>query len=133
MRKQVFGRKFSRGKKGRIALLRSLVRALVVEGKIVTTLPRAKAICGQVDKYLNRAKKGGVAWRRKVLAEMGNDRETIDILFDKIAPTFKERKSGFTRIIRLAPRKGDRAEMARLELIEEKQKNENISTKTKRN
>lgn len=130
MRKMVFGRQFSRGKKGRTALLRSLVRALVLSGKITTTKARAKAIQGQVDKYVSHAKKGNLALRRKVLAEMGNSRETVDVLFGKIAPAFKERKSGFTRIIPLPPRKGDQAQMARLEWVEKK--DENVSTKTKR-
>jgi len=130
MRKMVFGRKFSRGKKGRIALLRSLVRALVLNEKITTTKARAKAIQGQVDKYLSHAKKGSLALRRKVLAETGNDRETVDVLFGKIALAFKDRKSGFTRIIPLPPRKGDHAQMARLEWVEKK--DENVSTKTKR-
>lgn len=138
MRKQVFGRKFSRGKKGRIALLRSLIRAIVLNGKIETTEARAKAISGQIDKYVNSAKTGSLTLRRKILAKMGNDRETVSALFQKVAPTFKDRKSGFTRIIRLMPRKGDAAKMVRLEWVEgEKPKEEknvkDVSTKTKRN
>lgn len=119
MIKKVFGRKFSRGRKGRTALLRSLVRALVLSGKIVTTKARAKAVQGQIDKYVSRAIKGGVNLRRKVLAEMGNDRETVDKLFGKIASAFPGRKSGFTKTTLLARRKGDNAEMARLEWVEE--------------
>lgn len=122
MRKMVFGRQFSRGKKGRIALLRSLVRALVLNGKITTTKAKAKAIQGQIDKYLSHAKKGSLGLRRKVLAETGNDRKTVDALFNKIAPAFGERKSGFTRIVALPPRKGDNAQMARLEWVEKKDK-----------
>lgn len=142
MKKRIFGRKFSRGKKGRTALLRSLIRALVASGKITTTKARAKAIQGQVDKYLARAKKGGLAWRRKILAEMGNDRQTVAALFEKAASLFAKRKSGFTRITHLARRKGDNAEMVRLEWVEtiiDKQKRvikndvKNISTKVKRN
>lgn len=103
----------------------------MASGKITTTKARVKAIQGQVDKYVSRAKKGGVAIRRKILAEMGNDRETVDALFTKVAKTMAQRKSGFTKITLLPRRKGDNAEMARLEWVEEK-KNENISTKTKR-
>lgn len=137
MRKMVFGRKLSRGRKGRTALFRSLVRALVLSGKIVTTKARARAIQGQIDKYVTHAKKGGVALRRKVLAEMGNDRETVDKLFGKIAPTFTGRKSGFTRITLLPRRKGDNAEMARLEwteVIQEKEKSDKkvVQSKTKK-
>lgn len=131
MRKMVFGRKLSRGRKGRTALFRSLVRALVLSGKITTTKARAKAIQGQIDKYVTHAKKGGVALRRKVLAEMGNDRETVDKLFGKIAPTFTGRKSGFTRITLLPRRKGDNAEMAILEWVDKVQEEEEADKKIK--
>lgn len=114
----------------------------MASGKITTTKARVKAIQGQVDKYVSRAKKatpaggqGGVAIRRKILAEMGNDRETVDALFTKVAKTMAQRKSGFTKTTLLPRRKGDNAEMARLEWVEEKKeekKNENVSTKTKR-
>jgi len=118
MRKMVFGRKFSRGKSGRTALFRSLVRALILNGKIVTTKARAKAVSGQIDKYVCQAKKGGISLRRKVLAEMGNDRETVDKLFGKVAATLTKRNSGFTKIIHLSRRKGDNAEMAILEWVD---------------
>ncbi|MDP3994950.1 MAG: 50S ribosomal protein L17 [bacterium] len=114
----VFGRKFSRGRSGRTALFRSLIRALVLSGKIVTTKARAKAITGQIDKYVSQAQKGGVSLRRKVLAKMGNDRETVDKLFGKVAQSFTGRKSGFTRTTLLPRRKGDNAEMAILEWVE---------------
>jgi len=74
MRKMVFGKKLSRGKKGREALLRSLVRAVVVSGKVVTTKAKAKAIVGQIDKIVTLAKKGTLDSRRRVLAYLGNDR-----------------------------------------------------------
>ncbi len=115
MRKMVFGRKFSRGRKGRIALFRSLIRAMILNGKIVTTSAKAKAIKRDLDKYITRAKENTVAARRKILAEMGNNREAVDALFMKVAPSFVERKSGFSRIIALPKRKGDAAEIVRLE------------------
>ncbi len=129
MKKKVFGRKFSRGTSGRIALFRSLVRALVLSGKITTTKARAKAVQGQIDKYVSHAKKGGVSLRRKVLAEMGNDRETVDKLFGKIAPVFLKRESGFTKITLLPGRKGDNAEMAMLEWVEQVQVEEKSDKK----
>ena len=132
MRKMVFGRKFSRGKKGRTALFRSLVRAFVLSGKIVTTKARAKAISGQIDKYVSQAQKGGVSLRRKVLAEMGNDRETINKLFGKIAQTLTGRKSGFTKITLLSRRKGDNAEMAILEWVDKVQEEEKVDKKVKK-
>ena len=125
MRKMVFGKKLSRGKKGREALLRSLVRAIIVSGKIVTTRAKAKAIVGQIDKLITLAKKGTLDSRRRVLAFLGNDREASERLVNILAPSFSNRNSGYTKIVLLAPRKGDGAQMARLEWVDE------IKTKNK--
>ena len=143
MRKMVFGKKLSRGKKGREALLRSLIRAVIVSGKVVTTKAKAKAIIGQVDKIITLAKKGTLDSRRRVLAFLGNDRGTADRVVNSLAPSFSQRNSGYTKIILLPPRKGDGAQMARLEWTDEvitknqkvitKKQNENIPTKSKRN
>ena len=133
MRKMVFGKKLSRGKKGREALLRSLVRAVVVSGKIVTTKAKAKAIVGQIDKIVTLAKKGTLDSRRRVLAYLGNDRKTSQRLVNVLGPSFLGRNSGYTRIVLLPSRKGDNAKMARLEWVDEViTKNENIPTKSKR-
>jgi len=118
MRKMVFGRQLSRGRKSRTALFRSLIRALAISGKIVTTRAKAKAIIPQIDKLITAAKKNSISSRRKALSKLGNDRKTVDLLFLKIAPAFKERTSGFTRIILLPRRTGDMAEMVRLEWVE---------------
>jgi large subunit ribosomal protein L17 len=114
----VFGRKFSRGKKGREALLRSLVRSIVTSNKIVTTHAKAKGIQAQLDKLVTLAKKGTLSARRQILAYVGNDKKTTDTLVNKIVPSFGDRTSGFTRITRLPVRLGDGAEMARLEWVE---------------
>lgn len=130
----IFGKKLSRGKKGREALLRSLVRAIVVSGKVVTTKAKAKAIVGQVDKLITLAKKKTLDSRRRVLAFLGNDREVAERLVNILAPSFSNRNSGYARIVLLPPRKGDHAQMARLEWVDEiKTKNENIPSNTKRN
>jgi len=118
MRKMVFGRKFSRGKKAREALLRSLIRAIVVSGKITTTAAKAKAVSGQIDKLITLAKESSLAGRRRVLAYLGNDRETVDIIFNSVVRAFDGRESGFTRIVPLPPRRGDAAKMARIEWVE---------------
>lgn len=151
MRKKVFGRHLSRGRKSRIALFRSLIRALVESGRIVTTRAKAKATVPLIDKLITLAKKKSVAARRKVLSELGNDRETTDLIFSKVLPAFTKRNSGFTRIILLPARWGDSAQMVRLEWSdqiatsekvtsdkkkkEEKTKitHENLPTKRKRN
>lgn len=115
----VFGKKLSRGKKGREALLRSLARAVIVSGKVTTTKAKAKAIVGQIDKLVTLAKKGTLDSRRRVLAYLGNDREASQRLVNILAPSFLGRNSGYTRVILLPPRKGDNAKMARLEWVDE--------------
>jgi large subunit ribosomal protein L17 len=119
MRKMVFGKKLSRGKKGREALLRSLARAVIVSGKVTTTKAKAKAIVGQIDKLVTLAKKKTLDSRRRVLAYLGNDREASQRLVNILAPSFLGRNSGYTRVILLPPRKGDNAKMARLEWVDE--------------
>ena len=135
MRKRVFGRKFGRDTDSRKALLRSLVRALVLSGKIETTRAKAKGVQGDIDKLVTLARKGGISQRRNALKELGNDRRTVNEIFDKVVKVFQNRTSGFTRIIPLVLRKGDSAQMVRLEWVENmgpkpKKKNENVSTKS---
>lgn len=136
MRKRVFGRHLSRAQKGRRALLRALIAALVKYGKITTTYARAKAISAQVDKLVSSARQNSVSARRKVFAYLGNDKETTNVLFAKVAKTFKDRNSGFTRIILLGNRKGDNAPMVRMEWVEQiagpKANDKNIPTKKRR-
>ena len=115
----VFGRQLSRGKKAREALWRSLVRALVLGGKLTTTVAKAKAIRSQIEKLVSAAGENSLASRRRVLAYLGNDRKITDALCRKAAGLLKERKSGFTRIVLLPPRRGDAAFLARMEWIEE--------------
>jgi len=118
MRNKVFGKQLSRSRKGRRALIRSLIKALIANGKITITKAKAKAIQGQVDKLVTLGKKGTVSARRDVLAFLGNDRKTTDFFFMKQIPVFKDRTSGFTKIILLPRRRGDNAEMATLEWMD---------------
>jgi large subunit ribosomal protein L17 len=129
MKKRVYGRKLGRERDTRRALFRSIIAALVEHGKIVTTKTKAKAVQGDIDKLITLAKKKTIAANRRLFAKLGNDKETVKKLVKLIAPTFSGRKSGYTRIVNLPRRRGDRAEMARLEWVKEL-KNENISTKT---
>lgn len=115
MKKMVFGRKLSRGRKAREALFKSLMEALVLRGSITTTKAKAKAIQGDVDKLITLSKKDSVSARRKAAAMLGNNRALALILFEKISKAFATRTSGFTRMILLPRRKGDNAEIARLE------------------
>jgi len=118
MRKKVFGRKLSRDRGSRTALFRSLVRSMVEHGKIVTTKAKVKAVQPMIEKLVSNAKTKDVANIRRTFAYLANDTKTVKHLFGKIAEVFKDRKGGFTRIINMPSRKGDNAQMARLEWTE---------------
>lgn len=116
MKKKVFGKYFSRAQKARTALYRSLVLAMVTNGRIDTTLAKAKVLSKYLEKQLVIAKRGTLSARREVLANLGNDKKTVKKIF-VLATTFT-RKNGFTKIIALPPRLGDGAKMATIEFIE---------------
>lgn len=118
MNKKVFGRKLSRSRPAREALFATLIKSMIVNGKMVTTMPKAKAIQGDLEHMITLAKKADLASRRRVLAYLDNQRGATDILFQQVAGFFKTRTSGFTRIISLPQRRGDNAKMARVEWTE---------------
>ncbi|KKR52928.1 MAG: 50S ribosomal protein L17 [Candidatus Woesebacteria bacterium GW2011_GWD2_40_19] len=106
-----------------------------MNGKIVTTRAKAKAVIGSVEKMVTLSKKGGLASRRKVLGKLDNKREATEVLFKNIAKAFSEKSSGFVRSISLPRRVGDNAQMVRLEWTEKieydtKVKEEKKSKKT---
>lgn len=115
MRKKVFGKNFSRARKSRLALARSLMRALVLEGKITTTKAKAIYLSSYISKEIAKAKKATVPARRSVLADLGNSRKITDLIF-QIAKNYKG-SGTITKIIPLSRRQGDQAEMARVELM----------------
>ena len=123
MKKMVFGRKLSRGRKAREALFRSLTQALILRGAIVTTKAKAKAVQGDVDKIISLARKNSLSASRKASAILGNNRE-LTLRLGAVAKAFGERTSGFTKIILLPRRKGDNAEMARIR-VEPKDRSRN--------
>lgn len=118
MKKKVFGRKLSRSRPAREALFAGLARALVLNGKIVTTRAKAKAFQGDIERYVSLAKRADIRSRRAVLSALDNARDVTNILFQKVATTFANRSSGFTRIVLLPQRKGDNAKMVRMEWTE---------------
>lgn len=118
MNKKVFGRKLSRSRPAREALFTSLAQSLIKNGKIETTRAKAKAVAPGVEKMVTLAKKGSLAGRRRVLAMLDNSREATDILFSNVVRAFSSKNSGFTRIISLPRRRGDNAEVVRLEWTE---------------
>lgn len=132
MKKRVYGRKLSRERDTRRALFRALIRALVKYDKIVTTKAKAKAIQGDVDRLVNLAKNGSIQTKRRLFASLGNDKETTKALIEKIAPVFTKRKGGYTRIINLPRRRGDAAEIVRIEWVKSiPVKEEKIESKKK--
>jgi large subunit ribosomal protein L17 len=115
MNKKVFGRKLSRSRPAREALFASLTRALILNGKILTTRAKAKAVQGSVDKMVTMAKTGSLSARRKVMSNLDNARDATEILFRKVVKAFPAKNSGFTRIISLPRRVGDNAQIVRME------------------
>lgn len=132
MKKRVFGRYFSRGGGARKALFRSLISALVLNGKIQTTKARAKAIQPEIDKLIATAKKDSVSARRILSSYFANDRKIVFEITETITPALKANAGGVTRAIPLPPRKGDAAEMVRLEWVVEIIKKEPVTEKTKK-
>ncbi len=101
--------------KHRKALLRNLVRNLVIHKRIKTTLAKAKAACSFADRMVELAKKGDLHSRRLLISRLGCP-QTARLLVDQIAPHFKERHGGYTRVLHLSPwRVGDGSQMALLE------------------
>jgi len=111
------GRKFGRVRKVRVALMRSLARALVLNGKIETTVAKAKELRPFVEKLITLSKKDSVASRRLVESRMGNDKEVSQKLHTEIAPKYKDRQGGYTRIVKLGKRADASQDKAIIELI----------------
>ena len=110
------GRKFGRETDQRRALERGLIRALIENLSITTTLARAKEIRREAEKLVTIAKKGGLANRRILISRL-DDIKTADLLMDKIAPQVK-RDSGYLRIERAGFRRGDNAEMGTISFVD---------------
>ncbi|MTI48307.1 50S ribosomal protein L17 [Sporosalibacterium faouarense] len=109
-------RKLGRPTDQRMAMLRNLVTSLLKEGKIETTVTRAKETRKLAEKMITLAKRGDLHSRRQALAFI-YDETVVKNLFDEIAPKYADRNGGYTRILKLGPRRGDGAETAILELI----------------
>jgi large subunit ribosomal protein L17 len=117
MRHRKAGRQLGRTSEQRLALLRGLATALIEHGAIETTEARAKELRPFVEKLITKARTGTLHARRLAGRHI-HKRETADKLFHEIGPRFATRRGGYTRILKLGHRKGDGAEMARIELIE---------------
>jgi large subunit ribosomal protein L17 len=116
MRHKVAGWKLGRNTSHRRALLRNLTTSLIMEERIETTLTKAKALRPHVEKMITLGKRGDVAARRLAGAYLMT-RESVDKLFNTLAPRFGDRQGGYLRIIRGGWRKGDGGEIAFIELL----------------
>lgn len=125
MRHKISGKRLNRRHGSRNALRRILIKQLFEHERIKTTEAKARAIRGQAEKLITIAKRsvlaedesGSVHARRLVAAQL-EDAKIVKKLFDDIAPRYTERPGGYTRILKLGPRYGDRANMVLLELVE---------------
>jgi large subunit ribosomal protein L17 len=101
------------------ALLANLATSLFEHGRIKTTEPKARALRPYAEKLITHAKKGALHNRREVMKKI-RDKDVVHALFADIGPFFADRNGGYTRIIKVEPRKGDNAPMAVIELVREK-------------
>jgi len=110
----------------------NLASQLLTHGRIRTTLAKAKFVQGHAERMITIAKRGlakaeeksdesiAVHARKQVASRLNNDRVLVQKLFDELAPLYAERNGGYTRILKLGPRKGDNTEMAFIELVDYK-------------
>ena len=117
MRHKLTGRKLGRTSAARRAMFRIMVTDLLRNGQMKTTIAKAKEIGPLTEKMVTLGKKGTLHDRRQAAAFI-TDKSVLKSVFDDIAPRFKERAGGYTRITRLGVRAGDAAEMALIELVE---------------
>ncbi|MBQ6451706.1 MAG: 50S ribosomal protein L17 [Solobacterium sp.] len=119
----MWNRKFGRTADHRKAMLRNLATSVILYGRVETTEAKAKDMRSVVDKLITLGKKGDLAARRQAAAYIRNavDEETgktvVQKLFDEVAPKYKERNGGYTRVVKTGTRRGDAAPMAYIELV----------------
>lgn len=131
MRHLVKGRKLRRPTEHRLALLRNLVTSFLEKERIRTTLAKAKEARPLAEKMITLAKRNTLHARRRALAFLRKE-EVVTKLFNELGPRFVERPGGYSRIVKLGPRKGDGAQMALLELVGSEYKKKEKKKKEKK-
>ena len=116
MRHQVFGKKLKRNIKERKVLFKGLISSLILKGRIKTTKAKAKAIQGQAEKLVSKARRGTLSVRRQLANVL--DKGAVEKLLNEVGPSFSKRQSGFTQMIKIGSRKGDNAPMVLLQWVE---------------
>ena len=109
--------KLSRDAAHRKSMLRTMSKQLIEHERIRTTQPKAKALKPEFEKLITLAKRGDLHARRQALSQLNQDKFIVHKLFEEIAPRYSSRPGGYTRIIKLGPRRSDSAEMVFLELV----------------
>jgi large subunit ribosomal protein L17 len=117
MRHKKLGRRFSRDSGHRQAMFSNMAAALIKHEQIVTTLPKAKDLKRVMDKYITLAKRGDLNSRRLAAARL-RDEDQVKKLFDVLAPRYKDRAGGYTRVLKAGFRYGDSAPRAVIELVD---------------
>ncbi len=97
-------------------ILSNLAAAMIIEGRITTTVAKAKVLRPYVEKIVTKARRGDLHARRLVLRKI-QDTDVVTKLFDEVGPRYEDRPGGYTRIVKLGPRRGDGAEMAIIEFV----------------
>jgi len=120
MRHLKTGRKLSRRKEHRTAMLANLAVSVIKHGKVHTTDAKAKEVRPFLERLITFARRGDLHSRRIVLSRLKGNKEAVKKLFDEIAPRFVSRPGGYTRILKLGFRAGDNSPMSLIELVEEK-------------
>ena len=109
--------KLSRDAGHRKALVRNLCGEVIEHERVRTTQAKAKLVKPEVEKLITLAKRGDLHARRQALSALGQDKFTVHKLFEEIAPRYSERDGGYTRILKLGPRRSDATEMVYIELV----------------
>ena len=109
--------KLSRSASHRKALMMNLSREVIDHERIQTTEAKAKAVKPELEKLITLAKRGDLHARRTAMSRLGQDKFIVYKLFEEIAPRYETREGGYTRILKLGPRKSDATEMVFLELV----------------
>ena len=117
MRHQKNRVKLSRSASHRKALLANLCKEVIDHERIKTTEAKAKAVKPEVEKLITLAKRGDLHARRQALSTLNQDKSAVHKLFEEVAPRYEGRAGGYTRILKLGPRRSDATEMVYLELV----------------
>ena len=117
MRHRKAGRKLNRTPSHRRAMLRNMVTQLLDHEQMITTVAKAKELRPFAEKLITKARKDGLARHRQLVASLNGDQEMAQKLIDEIGPRYEGRPGGYTRVLKLGPRRGDNAPMALIELV----------------